>query len=112
MPRYVYERNGLVTRRNGGKARPYSRSRVLYDYERIWNLEQKRVTEDLKKKRKRKVTFLKKKYGQPKDLPSQLEGITIANREIPATFTFEPKCYGGRGGGGGGVLSMKRRRRY
>jgi len=68
---------------------------VLHDYERVWNLEQKRVREELKMKRKRKVRFLKKKYGQSRGTPDQLKGITIADRKIPATFTSEPKCYGG-----------------
>ena len=57
---------------------------ILHDFEGIWNLEQERV-------RDRKVNILKRKYGQPKEIPSQLEGITIANREIPVTFTSDPK---------------------
>lgn len=61
---------------------------ILHDFEGIWNLEQERV-------RNRKVNLLKRKYGQPKETHSQLEGITIANREIPATFTSDPKCHGG-----------------
>ena len=46
-------------------------------------------------KKKKKITFLKKKYGQKKRIPDQLEGITIADREIPLTFSSEPKGYGG-----------------
>ena len=53
------------------------------------------MREELKVKRKRKVRFLEKKYGRSRDTPDQLKGITIADREIPATFTSEPKCYGG-----------------
>ena len=67
---------------------------VLHDYERVWNLGQKRVREELKMKRKRKDRFLEK-YGRSRGTPDQLKGITIADREIPATFTSEPKCYGG-----------------
>lgn len=53
------------------------------------------MREELKMKRKRKVKSLEKKYGRPRDTPDQLEGITIADREIPSTSTSEPKCYGG-----------------
>ena len=50
---------------------------------------------ELNEKRKRKVRFLKQKYGQSKRIPDDLEGINIADKEIPTTFTSEPRCYGG-----------------
>ena len=53
------------------------------------------MTGNLKVKRKKKVTCLKKKYGREKGIPDHLQGITIADKEIPVAFGSEPKCYGG-----------------
>ena len=41
------------------------------------------------------MRFLIQKYGQSKRNLDDLEGINIANKEVLATFMFEPRCYGG-----------------
>ena len=68
---------------------------VVQQFEEIWNVERRRVVESLKVKRKRKIAFLREKYGQSREIPDQIEGITIADSDLPATFNSEPRCYGG-----------------
>ena len=93
MPKSAYRDNNTVEWRKGQTV--IVDAGVLHDYERVWKLGKKRVREELKMKRKRKDRFLEKKYGRSRGTPDQLKEITIADREIPATFTSEPKCYGG-----------------
>ena len=68
---------------------------ILRNYDRVWNLEWRRVIRGLKMKRKKKVIHLKEKYGRKRRVPDKLEGITIADGEVPVTFSSEPECYGG-----------------
>lgn len=68
---------------------------VLYEYERMWCIEKSRTKRDLKEKMRRKEKFLERKYGKVKEVPDEVEGIDVTDKEIPPTFTSSPVCYGG-----------------
>ena len=45
--------------------------------------------------RRGKVEFLVRKYGHKKVVPSTLRGVPIEEQDVSASFTTEPRCYGG-----------------
>ena len=48
-----------------------------------------RVKRDLEANKKKKVKFLEQKYGKikVKQVPDEIEGINVADKEIPTSFT-------------------------
>ena len=42
----------------------------------------------------KKVTLLKSRYSVKQDVPDHVRGISIANQEVPSTFSTTPGCYG------------------
>lgn len=74
-----------------------SHAGVEREYDSLWRREKFKVKRDLKMSRKRKVKFLERRYGntEVKRVPDEIEGINVADKEIPTHFTSNPQCYGG-----------------
>lgn len=71
---------------------------VVVPFNRVWEKEKRKHWNVLRKRRRRrKVNFLSRKYGQNEvvDCVTEVEGITVADQPMPSTFSSSPQCYGG-----------------
>ena len=72
------------------------RHNVNGQFERILESERKLYKTYLRKKRRKKVKFLRNKYRRERRIvPDEVDGIIIKDQPIPDDFTTEPRVYGG-----------------
>ena len=67
---------------------------VCMEYLTLWRTETNLYKHSLREVKSKKVTLLKSRYSVKQDVPDHVRGISIANQEVPSTFSTTPRCYG------------------
>ena len=67
---------------------------IAHKYKKIWKQERLRFRRGLRIKQRKKIKFLKRKYSHKREIPDDIEGINIADKETPPHFITDLKCYG------------------
>ena len=67
----------------------------LKDYVALWRTEKSTYMRKLNDKRRKKVSFLVRKYSHVDEVPNEVRGIVVDNQRVPDEFSSEPRSYGG-----------------
>ena len=73
---------------------------VLVAYEELWSREKSAYAQELRQKLRQKTNFLKTKFrrsNSANEVPGDIEGVIVAEQEIPTSFTSDPRIYGAAG---------------
>ena len=64
-------------------------------YHTIWSTEKRRIRTWYKRKLERKLSHLKEKYGEKKEIPDDVNGVIIKDQPLEVEFESDPRCYDG-----------------
>ena len=68
---------------------------VIGTYVALWRREKEHYQVQLREKLRLKVDTLVRRYSSEEVAPENVRGIVVGDRQIPDSFSTEPRCYGG-----------------